>query len=159
MYYVCASLSLSLVNTGLCRYSGARKLTFAAFVTSSFLGARGRDSRIHIIHRATKAKTFAKRSLCVCTLHETKKYLDFFSSRVQIKHPSSSSSKPVSLISSSFFSSCVSFFIHTQHDRKRNTQKKREMPARSAIAMGGADVMTFVRSTRPGFPKGLKVRD
>jgi hypothetical protein len=30
--------------------------------------------------------------------------------------------------------------------------------ARSAIAMGGADVMTFVRSLRPGFPKGLKVR-
>ena len=29
--------------------------------------------------------------------------------------------------------------------------------ARSAIAMGGADVMTFVRSLRPGFPKGLKV--
>ena len=24
--------------------------------------------------------------------------------------------------------------------------------------MGGADVMTFVRSTRPGFPEGLKVR-
>jgi len=24
--------------------------------------------------------------------------------------------------------------------------------------MGGADVMTFVRSTRPGFPKGLKVQ-
>jgi len=32
------------------------------------------------------------------------------------------------------------------------------MPARSTIAMGGADVMTFVRSTRPGFPKGLKVQ-
>ena len=30
--------------------------------------------------------------------------------------------------------------------------------ARSEIAMGGADVMTFVRSTRPGFPEGLKVR-
>ena len=32
------------------------------------------------------------------------------------------------------------------------------MGARSEIAMGGADVMTFVRSTRPGFPEGLKVR-
>ena len=32
------------------------------------------------------------------------------------------------------------------------------MGARSEIAMGGADVMTFVRSMRPGFPEGLKVR-
>ena len=39
------------------------------------------------------------------------------------------------------------------------TDKEHNMPgARSAIAMGGADVMTFVRSLRPGFPKGLKVR-
>ena len=119
---VSLSLSLSLVNTGLCRY-WCTETHFLRHSITSFLGARGRDSRIHIIEQRQKLsqKDLSARALFT----KPKKYLDFFFSNSD-KHPSSSSSKPVSLISSSLFSSCVSFFIHTQHDRKRNTQKKRE---------------------------------
>ena len=48
------------------------------------------------------------------------------------------------------------FFVCNRRDHRQSSIIV--MGARSEIAMGGADVMTFVRSTRPGFPEGLKVR-
>ena len=53
-------------------------------------------------------------------------------------------------------SSSLHFFVCNRRDHRQSSIIV--MGARSEIAMGGADVMTFVRSTRPGFPEGLKVR-
>ena len=122
-----------------------------------FFWVRGEE--IHeSISSSNKGKNFRKRSLCTCTLRETKKYLDDARIFFQINiHPRRRQNLSLSSHPHSFLR--VSFFIHTRTTERETHKKKRKMPARSAIAMGGADVMTFVRSTRPGFPKGLKVRD
>lgn len=120
-----------------------------------FWALRRRDSRIHLRAANGFATPPPSRKRYLETTR-AKKYLNskFFCSRAaKFRY----TDKPVSCLSSSFFSSCFFLYTYIYNTRQRET-KKREMPARSTIAMGGADVMTFVRSTRPGFPKGLKVQ-
>jgi hypothetical protein len=161
----CLSLSLSLVNKPRKRDSVAGVCGNSAALTSFF----GCEEEIHESIESSPGGTFSPQNCAVkkiseCALHAKPKniLLEFFfgNARVQIKNILIKTC--VSLVLTLFFA--FLFFLYTRththittHTRQRETKK--EMPARSAIAMGGADVMTFVRSTRPGFPKGLKVRD
>ena len=161
---MCASLSLSLslVNKPRKRDSVAGVCGNSAALTSFF----GCEEEIHESIESSPGGTFSPQNCAVkkiseCALHAKPKniLLEFFfgNARVQIKNIliKTCLSRPHSFLRVSFF--YIRTHTHITHTRQRETKK--EMPARSAIAMGGADVMTFVRSTRPGFPKGLKVRD
>jgi hypothetical protein len=145
---VCVRLSLSLslsANKPRKRDSGRSGVCGNS---AAYYFFRGRDEEIHeSIERQTGVSPIKKISEPRAKKYLIKNFEFFFAGcQVQINIKTCLVSLPHSSLR-------VSLYIY--NTRQRETQK--EMPARSTIAMGGADVMTFVRSTRPGFPKGLKV--
>jgi len=149
------SLSLSLVNTGLCRYSGARKLTLAAFIITSFLGARGRDSRIHIIEQQ-RAKTVKKISLRAHSSRNQKISRDFF-------FLSNSDKTSILVVVKTCLSHLVLIlffaflFLYTHARQKEKHTKKRERDARAVRNRHGRRGRDDVRAKHPpGVPERFK---